>query len=78
MKPCAAWEGYTPVPLGLLYSSILQGRFEMQLPLANAQAPDRTMLLSQIVAMPVHQHLQLQVHVPLAVLSASTAAAHHA
>lgn len=71
MKPCAAWDGYTPVPLQQLYSSILHGRLDLRLPLANAQAPDRAMLLSRVVGMPVQQHLQLQVPV---LVSASASA----
>lgn len=44
-----------------LYSSILQGRLDLRLPLANARAPDRAVLVSRLVAMPVKQHMQLQV-----------------
>ncbi len=63
MKPSAAWEGHTPIPLDQLYSSILHGRMDVRLPLANAQAPERSMQLGRIVEMPVQQHLQLQVRV---------------
>ena len=61
MKPCAAWEGYTSVPLEQLYSCILEGRLDLRLPLANGQAPERAILLSRLVAMPIEQHLKLQV-----------------
>ncbi|KAK9858389.1 hypothetical protein WJX84_009546, partial [Apatococcus fuscideae] len=60
IKPCTAWEGCTPVPLEQLYSSILEGRLDLRIPLANGQAPERAILLSRLVAMPVRQHLQLQ------------------
>ncbi len=43
-----------------LYSSILLGHLDLRLPLANGQAPERALLLSRLVAMPVQQHLQLQ------------------
>lgn len=61
VKPNAAWEGITPVPMEELYSSILEGRMDLRLPLANGQAPEMAILLSRLVAMPIEQHLQLQV-----------------
>ena len=61
VKPNAAWEGITPVPMEELYSSILEGRMDLRLPLANGQAPEMSILLSRLVAMPIEQHLQLQV-----------------
>ncbi|KAK9834457.1 hypothetical protein WJX74_002154 [Apatococcus lobatus] len=60
LKPCAAWEGCTPVPMEDLYSGIFHGRLDLRLPLANARAPDRAVSLSRLVAMPVKLHLQLQ------------------
>lgn len=61
VTPNAAWEGLTPVPLEELYSSILEGRMDLRLPLANGLAPERAILFRRLVAMPVEQHLQLQV-----------------
>lgn len=49
------------MPLEDLYSSILHGRLNLRLSLANSRAPERSVLLSRLVAMPVKQHLQLQV-----------------
>ncbi|KAK9858381.1 hypothetical protein WJX84_003691 [Apatococcus fuscideae] len=60
VKPCEAWAGCTPVPLEQLYSCILEGRLDLSLPLANRQAPESTIFLSRLVAMPVQQHLKLQ------------------
>lgn len=61
VKPNAAWEGLTPVPMEELFSSILEGRMELRLPLANGLAPERAILIRSLVAMPIEQHLQLQV-----------------
>lgn len=44
-----------------LYSSILEGRMDLRLPLANGLAPERAIQFRHLVAMPVEQHLQLQV-----------------
>ncbi len=44
-----------------LYSSILEGRLDLRLLLANGKAPERAILLSRLAAMPPQQHMQLQV-----------------
>lgn len=44
-----------------LYSAILEGRLDLRLPLANGQIPDRSILLSRLVAMEAQQHVRLQV-----------------
>ncbi len=61
IKPGAAWEGCTPVPLEQLYSCILTGRLDLRLPLAIGQTSKRAILLSRLMAMPAQQHLNLQV-----------------
>ncbi len=61
MRPCTEWQGCTPVLMEDLYSSILEGRLDLLVPLANGQAPERTTVLRHLVAMPAQQHLQLQV-----------------
>lgn len=52
-----------------LYSAILDGRLDLRLPLANGQAPEQSILLSRLVAMPAQQHMQLQASPTMIVLS---------
>ena len=61
IAPCAAWVGCTPVPMQQLYSSLLEGRLELRVQLANGQAPESIITLRRLLAMPIQQHLQLQV-----------------
>lgn len=61
IKPLAAWDTCTLVRIEELYRNILEGQLDMLLPLANKQAPEQPVALGRLIAMPVRQHLQLQV-----------------
>lgn len=61
MKPSAEWDSITPVPIKQLYSSILEGQLEVELPLVNKLAPERAVELGYVVAMSIHHHMEFQV-----------------
>ena len=44
-----------------LYDSLVKGRLDVRLPLANGRAPKSASSLRQLVAMPKEQHMRLQV-----------------
>ena len=61
VSPIREWQGVTPVPMDELYKRISQGRLDMRVPVNLADGPDAMIPLSHLAALPVGQHMRIQV-----------------